>query len=58
MDPSFWDINWEDFRVLDAILGRGEFGIVQEGKVRIGNQWITVAVKNLPGSFFDGQLFC
>ncbi|XP_072027299.1 uncharacterized protein [Amphiura filiformis] len=46
--PLGWEIQRENFKILDKILGEGSFGVVQEGEVRIGNSWITVAVKSLP----------
>ncbi|XP_072027178.1 tyrosine-protein kinase receptor Tie-1-like isoform X2 [Amphiura filiformis] len=47
-DPLAWEIQRENIQILDKILGEGSFGVVQEGEVRIGNSWITVAVKSLP----------
>ena len=42
---SKWDIRWEDLRLSGNILGKGNFGEVQFGKVRINDKWIQAAIK-------------
>ena len=47
MTSSKWDIRWEDLRLSGKILGKGNFGEVQLGKVKINDKWIQAAVKTL-----------
>ena len=44
-----WKVSWKDLRFSGKILGKGYFGNVQLGKVRIKDKWITAAVKTLKG---------
>ena len=46
---SKWDIAWKDLRFSGEILGKGNFGEVQLGKVKIKDRWIKAAVKTLKG---------
>ena len=47
-----WDISWKDLRLSGKILGKGNFGEVQLGKVKIKDKWIEAAVKTLKGQYY------
>ena len=49
MTSSKWDIAWKDVRLSGEILGKGNFGEVQLGKVKVNDRWIKAAVKTLKG---------
>ncbi|XP_072048633.1 angiopoietin-1 receptor-like [Amphiura filiformis] len=44
---SEWDIEWNDLSLSGKILGKGNFGDVQMGRVLIKDKWIHAAVKTL-----------
>ena len=46
-----WEISWTNLRLSGKILGRGDFGEVQLGEVRINDKWIAAAVKTLIGKY-------
>ena len=48
-----WNISWQDLSLSGKILGKGNFGEVQLGKVRIKDKWITAAVKTLKGQYLQ-----
>ncbi len=48
---SHWEVQWEDLDLTGQILGKGSFGDVQLGRVRIKGKWLQAAVKTLKGNF-------
>ena len=44
---SKWDIAWKDLSLSGKILGKGNFGEVQLGKVYVNNIWVKAAIKTL-----------
>ena len=51
-----WDIAWDDLNLSGKILGKGNFGDVQQAEVKIKDKWIIAAVKTLKREYFDSVL--
>ena len=45
--PSKWEIPWENLSLYKKILGKGNFGEVQLGRVYINDKWVKAAIKTL-----------
>ena len=45
--PSKWEIPWENLTLYNKILGKGNFGKVQLGRVYINDKWVKAAIKTL-----------
>ncbi|XP_072035280.1 angiopoietin-1 receptor-like [Amphiura filiformis] len=52
---SKWDVSWGDLNLSGQILGKGNFGEVQLGKVRIKGRWMKAAVKTLKDGTPDSE---
>ncbi|XP_072035154.1 uncharacterized protein [Amphiura filiformis] len=55
MKSSKWDVAWQDLNLSGQILGKGNFGEVQLGKVRIKGRWMKAAVKTLKDGTPDSE---
>ena len=49
---SKWSIPWKDLDLSGKILGKGNFGEVQFGRVCVKGKWIKAAVKTLKGKTY------
>ncbi|XP_072047342.1 fibroblast growth factor receptor homolog 2-like [Amphiura filiformis] len=52
---SKWDVSWGDLNLSGQILGKGNFGEVQLGKVKIKDRWMKAAVKTLKDGTPDSE---
>ena len=51
MATSRWEIAWEDLMLSGKILGKGNFGEVQLGRVFVANKWVKAAIKTLKSRY-------